>query len=97
MECKYAYMKKNIPYVLCSKEPEPKGIDRKELFHAVCGHQAHCPKENCHKLTGSWLRCVKLAERNQMAYEEALGVAESTEAKAPKTRPRSRRKPQNEE
>lgn len=97
MECKYAYLKSNIPYVLCKKELEPSGMDRKELFHAVCSHQAHCPKINCHKLTAEWVNCVKLAERNQRALEEAVGADVSTEAPAPKTRSKSRRKPQNEE
>ena len=62
MECKYAYMKQNIDYVLCRKEPEPNRHDREKLFHSMCGHQVNCPKENCHKLTANWRNCVKLVE-----------------------------------
>lgn len=97
MECKYAYMKKNIPYVLCNKEPEPGKYDRAALFHAACPHQALCPKANCHKLTAGWLKCVNLAESNQNALEDAVGVDVSAEEEAPKKPSRSRRKPQTEE
>lgn len=97
MECKYAYMKSDIEYVLCNKEPTPTRHDRTALFHAMCGHQAHCPRQNCHKLTPSWKNCVKLAERNSAAYESVFSepIAEPEEvAEKPK---RSRRKPKAEE
>lgn len=95
MDCKYAYMKDKIPYVLCRKEVTPTGYDRKELFHAVCPHQEHCPKLNCHKLTPSWMNCFKLRQSAQ----DGTGVAFVADAQQPggaqKTPSRSRRKPQN--
>ena len=85
MECKFAYLEKNIDYVLCKKEPKPNPFNRTELFHAVCAHQAHCPKEKCHKLTASWLDCVKLAEKPQdevgESFEEEVSVQEETTKK----------------
>ena len=90
MECKFAYLDKNIDYVLCGKEPKPNPFNRTELFHAVCAHQAHCPKEKCHKLTASWLNCVKLAERSQDGAGEDFGGEVSMPEEAPK---RGKRKP----
>lgn len=69
MECKFAYMKQHIDYVLCKKEPEPGRHDREKLFHAICGHQVDCPKENCHKLTANWRNCTKLVEREPEPVE----------------------------
>lgn len=63
MECSHAYLKKDIDYVLCDKEPEPSRYNRVQLFHAVCAHQVECPREHCHKLSGSWVNCVKLDMR----------------------------------
>lgn len=65
MECKHAYTDKKIDYVLCDLEPKPNPFNRTELFHAVCAHQVHCPKAKCHRLSASWIRCVKLPERGR--------------------------------
>ena len=88
MECIHAYLEKNIDYVLCDKEPKPNPYNRKELFHAVCAHQAHCPKEKCHKLTASWLNCVKLAEKPQSGAGEDFAEAIPVQDEAAKKRTR---------
>ena len=88
MECKFAYMKHDIEYVLCKKEPEPTRADRNALFHAVCGHQVHCPKQNCHKLTASWMNCVKLTEKPQEAAGEPFNEGIPVQDEAPKKRSR---------
>lgn len=97
MECIHAYLERNINYVLCDKEPKPRRTDRNALFHAVCPHQAHCPKENCHKLTASWRDCVKLAEANQRAYDAVFDEAVPAQEEAPKKSTRRTRKPTAEE
>ena len=97
MECKYAYMRSDIEYVLCKKEPTPDRTDRNALFHAVCGHQAHCPKKNCHKLTASWLNCVKLSEKPQDDAGETFEEAVSTQEEAPKKRSRKATTAKSEE
>lgn len=97
MECRHAYIERNIDYVLCDKEPKPNPHDRTELFHAVCGHQVQCPRENCHKLSSSWLYCVKLAEANQRAYDEVFDEEVSVQEEAPKKRTQRTRKPQSED
>lgn len=97
MECKFAYTQPNIPYVLCKKENVPTGYDRKELFHAVCIHQVHCPKQNCHRLTAEWKTCMKLAEKPQNGAGVAF-VAEASVGGATKKTPQKRtRKPKTEE
>lgn len=97
MECKFAYLRHDIEYVLCKKEPEPSRTDRNALFHAVCAHQAHCPKQNCHKLTASWINCAKLAEKPQDGAGELSGVVVSTKGEAPKKRSRKATQPVSEE
>ena len=98
MECPHAYLERNIDYVLCDKEPKPNPHDRKSLFHSVCAHQAECPKQNCHKLTSSWISCVKLAEANQKAYDEVFDEEVSAvQEEAPKKRTQRTRKPQSED
>ena len=84
MECKYAYMKQHIDYVLCKKEPDPSRHDREKLFHAVCAHQVECPKEKCHKLSANWRNCSKLVER-EPTYEDVFPDAgEEPKMVAPK-------------
>ena len=97
MECEHAYIERSIDYVLCDKEPKPNRLDRASVFHAVCTHQAHCPKENCHKLTPSWLSCLKLAESNEKSFEGISELPIHPEDEAQEKPSRSRRKPQTEE
>lgn len=97
MECPHAYLKQNIDYVLCKKEPEPDGRDLKALFHAVCPHQVACPKRNCHLLSANWGRCVKLAERPSEASGSDSGEAVQTQDEATEKRSRKRRTAQAEE
>lgn len=97
MECPHAYMKQHIDYVLCKKEPEPTRYDRDKLFHAVCAHQVHCPKENCHKLSAGWQNCVKLREAPRSAPDEVFASEVQTPDEETKKAARSRRKPKTDE
>lgn len=97
MECPHAYMKQHIDYVLCKKEPEPSRHDREKLFHAVCAHQVHCPKENCHKLSAGWQNCMKLREASQSVTDEVSASEVQTPAEETKKPARSRRKPKTDE
>jgi hypothetical protein len=97
MECRYAYMKQHIDYVLCKKEPEPTRYDREKLFHAVCAHQVHCPRENCHKLSSGWEKCTKLREAPKTAYEDIFPDMIQDPDEAFKPTRKSRRKAKTEE
>lgn len=101
MECDFAYIQKNIPYVLCKKEAVPTGADRKELFHAVCIHQIHCPAQNCHKLTAEWPKCFKLREKAAQKPQEGVRAAfvpeGAVDTEAEKTTRKRARKPKTEE
>ena len=97
MDCKFAYLKPKIPYLLCRKEAEPDGFNKTELFHAVCPHQAHCPKENCHKNTAGWVNCLKLVQRAQEAAQQPPVEEAQQPEETPKAPQKSRRKPKSEE
>lgn len=97
MECKFAYLREDVPYVLCKKEPEPSRNDRTALFHAVCGHQAECPKVNCHRLTASWVNCTKLRDKPQNAVGATSAAATAEDEPKAKTAQKGRRKPQKSE
>ena len=97
MECKFDYLKHDVEYVLCKKEPTPDRANRAALFHAICGHQAHCPKENCHKLTASWPNCIKLAEKPQEAAGDAFAEIIPAQEEAPKKRTRKATAAKSEE
>ena len=97
MECKYAYTKPNIDYVLCKQEPEPTRYDREKLFHAVCPHQVHCPKENCHKLSAGWIRCTKLREQSTETYDDLFPTMIQDPDEALKPARKSRRKAKTQE
>lgn len=88
MECSHAYITKNIDYVLCDFEPTPSRLNRTAIFHSMCGHQAHCPKENCHKLTAGWRQCTKLNATPQNAAGAKIGGAIPTQGKTAKKRTR---------
>lgn len=96
MECRHAYLKQNIDYVLCDKEPTPNRNDRTALFHAVCAHQVDCPKQHCHRLSAGWMRCVKLREDAQNATGATFAPAVSEDTAGRKMPPRTRRKPKDE-
>lgn len=97
MECRHAYLDKNIEYVLCDKEPKPIRQDRTSLFHAVCGHQVHCPKQSCHKLSASWVNCTKLSEKPLEATREDFIKGMPVDDGNKKKPTRGRRKPAEQE
>jgi len=80
MDCVHAYLKQNIPYILCRLEKEPSRENRADIAHAACAHQAHCPKENCHKLTPAWVNCGKLGEKATQKPQKAAEERNATKA-----------------
>lgn len=97
MECIHAYKDREIDYILCDKEKKPYKNDRSAVFHAMCSHQALCPKANCHKLTASWLDCAKLKESAQNGAEETFDEADDEPTEAQKAPRKKRRVAQKEE
>lgn len=91
MDCKFAYLKDKIEYLLCRKEAEPDVFDRAGIAHSVCIHQVHCPRQNCHKNSPGWVNCAKLAEKPEKPAPrqiEAEPVAEPAEKKSSSNRRR---------
>jgi len=97
MECPHAYMDRDIEYVLCDKEQKPNRGNRSAVFHSMCSHQVHCPQQNCHKLSSSWLKCVKLAQERQNAFEAIFEQADQTVTDATKKPTRKRTAAQKKE
>lgn len=69
LECKHAYFKEGLNYVLCNKEKEPQKTDLKECAKAMCQHQRYCPQVRACALKPEWRECGKLAEK--VPVEEA--------------------------
>lgn len=80
MECPHAYLQRGIEYVLCDREAFPMRQNKADVAHAVCLHQAFCPKENCHKLSANWAKCNKLAVRSPERAQESAGAQNATKA-----------------
>ena len=86
MLCKHAYQRADFPYLLCELEGEPMRQSLKDLAHAVCLHQAHCPKANCFKMTPGYESCRKLAEKPQESAEETNATEATNDTPKKKTR-----------
>ena len=87
MDCKFAYAKNGIDYVLCKKEKAPNPQDTASVAHAACLHQKWCPHKGCHRLDENWAKCFKLAQETVKRFDEAVPVEESF---IPATAPRKR-------
>lgn len=76
MDCKHAYLKDGIHYILCRKEEEPDVTPRKDrhkLYHSMCLYQAFCRNEGCYRLKPEYIQCKKLQESAGEYAREAKG------------------------
>ena len=71
MECKNAYRKDGISYILCRCAGEPDAKDQRAVCHALCGFQRFCPNARTCTLLPTWPGCMRLKapERPQEAAE----------------------------
>lgn len=76
MECKNAYTKDGINYILCRRCAEPAAGDIREICHAMCGFQRFCPNMRACTLLPGWPGCTRLR-----AAETAKTTAEGEERK----------------
>lgn len=87
MDCKNAYIKNGINYILCSREPEPKPGDQRAICHAICGFQRFCPTIRSCTLLPSYVGCMKLkAENTPETHDAPAGtkIPEAETVNAPK-------------
>lgn len=69
MECKYAYKKTGVQYILCKCLGEPQSVKMADTAHYMCGHQRFCQKIQDCSLLPSWTECKvrKMAEAKAKA------------------------------
>ena len=60
MECKHAYFKDDIPYVLCDCVGTPRTKKLDEVTKCMCGYQRFCPNIRACTLLPEWRECSKL-------------------------------------
>jgi len=75
MECKHAYIKENINYVLCDCDGKPEKYDLKNITPIMCNYQRFCPKVNQCALLPTWRECKKL-HQNQEKKPEKVEIPE---------------------
>lgn len=77
-ECKHAYRRENMPYILCSKEKTP--LNKADIYHSLCPHQRFCAEKNCAILTETWAGCKK--HSTQAPQEKPGATSKKTRKKA---------------
>lgn len=70
MECRYAYVKQGVNYVLCKCQGEPNSAKMQDITRCMCGHQRFCPQIQHCTLLPSWQHC---AVKNQ-AEKKMSGI-----------------------
>lgn len=85
MDCKHAYFKNGIKYVLCDCGGDPKNNKLDEITKHMCGYQRFCPNARACALMPEWVNCSKL----RMAEAKTESVAPSV------TRAKQKRKSQD--
>ena len=93
MECKNAYRKDGINYILCRCAGEPDPRDTHAICHAMCGFQRFCPNiRDCTLLPG-WTGCTRLkAQTLPRTAQEAAGSGKEAGAGSDSPKKRTRKK-----
>lgn len=94
MECKHAYLKSGVNYVLCKCQGEPKSLKMQDVTPCMCGHQRFCPQIQHCTLLPTWQNCLvkrQAEKKTVVAFEEE---DEKVEEPAPKPKRTSRKRKQ---
>lgn len=70
MDCKHAYFKDDIQYVLCDCGGKPQSKKLNEVTKHMCQYQRYCPNIRACALLPEWVNCDKL-KREEMPVEVA--------------------------
>lgn len=82
MECRYAYRKNGVPYILCKCLGEPKSDKMQDTAHCMCGHQRFCAKVQDCSLLPSWVECrVRKDKEARDAAAMSASIQKAAEAK----------------
>lgn len=83
MDCKHAYFKDGIDYVLCDIGGMPKTRKLAEITSHMCPYQRFCPNIRACALLPEWVNCGKLKEAEPPA-EVVPAVTKSKSARKKK-------------
>ena len=82
MDCKHAYFKDGIQYVLCDCGGTPKTKKLADITQHMCAYQRFCPNIRACALLPEWVNCHKL--KTEEATEEKVVVPAVTKTTAKK-------------
>lgn len=93
MECKNAYRKDGINYILCRCAGDPNPRDMHAVCHAMCGFQRFCPNIRACTLLPTWAGCTRLKPpAPPQTLQEAAGGGMQAETGNDSPKKNSRRK-----
>ena len=75
MECKHAYFKAGINYVLCKCQGEPASESIQDLTRCLCGHQKFCRQIRSCSLLPTWRDCIVKKQHEEEKLEKAMANA----------------------
>ena len=78
MECKYAYVKNGINYVLCKCQGEPSSDKMQDVAHCMCGHQRFCTQIKHCTLLPTWQYCQTKKQADKKAADAMAEIFEKT-------------------
>lgn len=78
MDCRYAYFKDGVPYVLCRKDKEPRTNRLDEITKCMCGYQRFCPNIRACALLPTWVECQKLKVPDESESKVIPAVTQKT-------------------
>ena len=81
MECKHAYFKDNVVYVLCDCDGAPKSNNLDEVTKYMCSYQRFCPNKRACALLPEWRQCHKLTVHTEQPQNVVPAVTQKATKK----------------
>ena len=81
MDCKHAYFKDGVQYVLCDCGGKPQNSKLAELTKHMCAYQRFCPNIRACALLPEWVNCHKLKIEENPEEKIVPAVTKSTAKK----------------
>lgn len=77
MDCKHAYFKDGIEYVLCDFCTTPRTKKLPEVTQSMCTYQRFCPNKRTCALLPEWVNCSRIKSEQHPAETAVPAVTKS--------------------